>query len=59
MSYPDPIYTGEGGEASATLRPAGHEPELVHANGTRAHFLMTGERVEDDRRGGRRLLPPA
>ena len=44
MSYPDPVYTGEGGEASPTLRLAGHEPDLVYANGTRAHFLMTGDR---------------
>ncbi len=28
MSYPDPQYTGEGGEASATLRLAYLPPEL-------------------------------
>jgi mannose-6-phosphate isomerase-like protein (cupin superfamily) len=43
MSYPEPIYVGDGGEASATYRPADHEPELVYGNGTRAHYLMRGE----------------
>ena len=43
MSYPDPVYLGEGGEASATLRPAEAEPDLVYGNGTRAHYLMKGE----------------
>jgi mannose-6-phosphate isomerase-like protein (cupin superfamily) len=42
MSYPDPVYLGERGEASATLRTAGAAPDLVYGNGTRAHFLMTG-----------------
>ena len=43
MSYPDPVYLGEGGEASATLRPADAEPDLIYGNGTRAHYLMKGE----------------
>jgi mannose-6-phosphate isomerase-like protein (cupin superfamily) len=33
---------GDGGEPSASLRRADHEPEIVYANGTRTHFLMTG-----------------
>lgn len=40
MSYPDPIYLGEHGEASATFRAATAEPEVVYANDTRVHFLM-------------------
>jgi mannose-6-phosphate isomerase-like protein (cupin superfamily) len=42
LSYPEPVYLGEAGEASATYRPAGAAPDLVYGNGTRAHFLMTG-----------------
>jgi len=44
MSYPEPVYLGQGGEASATLRPADSDPELVYPNGTRCHYLMTGQR---------------
>lgn len=43
MSYPEPRYFGEAGEASATYRPNDHEPDLVYPNGTRAHYLATGE----------------
>ena len=43
MSYPDPVYLGGNGEASATLRPADAEPDLVYGDGTRAHYLMKGE----------------
>ena len=42
MSYPDPTYLGEGGEASATFRPADHAPELTYASGNTAHYLATG-----------------
>ena len=28
MTDPDPRYLGEGGERTATYRPAGHGPEL-------------------------------
>lgn len=43
VSYPEPRYLGDGGEASATLRAIGHEPELVYPSGTVAHFLATGK----------------
>jgi mannose-6-phosphate isomerase-like protein (cupin superfamily) len=44
VSYPDPVYFGESGEASATFRPADLEPEVVYTTGTaRGHFLATGE----------------
>jgi quercetin dioxygenase-like cupin family protein len=43
MSYPEPVYLGDGGERSAVLRPAGAEPELTYPNGgTRVHYLGTG-----------------
>ena len=43
MSYPEPVYLGEKGEASATYRPNDHEPELVYPNGTRGHYLARGD----------------
>ncbi len=39
--YPDPAYLGQDGEVSATLRPAGAEPELVYPNGTRVSYFAT------------------
>jgi mannose-6-phosphate isomerase-like protein (cupin superfamily) len=42
VSYPQPRYLGEGGEVSATYRPADHPPELTHASGGGAHYLATG-----------------
>jgi mannose-6-phosphate isomerase-like protein (cupin superfamily) len=42
MSYPQPRYLGNGGELTATYRPAGHDPELTYAGGTRVHYLATG-----------------
>jgi hypothetical protein len=42
MTYPDPNYLGEGGEASAIYRPAGHAPEVTYASGNTAHYLATG-----------------
>jgi mannose-6-phosphate isomerase-like protein (cupin superfamily) len=42
MTYPEPRYHGAAGEPSATLRPAGAPPDLVHANGTTVDYLATG-----------------
>ena len=42
MTYPDPRYTGDRGEVSATHRGAGPEPDLTYANGTTVHYLATG-----------------
>ncbi|MGH8969399.1 MAG: cupin domain-containing protein [Actinomycetes bacterium] len=42
MSYPEPRYHGDGGEATGSFRPAGHEPELVNSSGGGAHYLATG-----------------
>ena len=45
MSYPDPQYTGEGGEASATLRPASAPPEL-DGRTSMTSYLSTGESTD-------------
>ncbi len=42
MSYPEPVYLDESGEASATYRPTSHEPDLVYPNGIRVHYLAKG-----------------
>jgi len=42
MSYPDPVYLGENGEANAVLRPFAAPPELS-TNATAASYLSTGE----------------
>ncbi|MFN8195364.1 MAG: cupin domain-containing protein [Nocardioidaceae bacterium] len=42
MSYPAPLYDGEGGEVSAWVRPGDLEPELVYPNGNRVHYLARG-----------------
>jgi mannose-6-phosphate isomerase-like protein (cupin superfamily) len=43
MSYPEPRYFGDSGEASAALRPADHAPEIVYEKtGGSAHYLATG-----------------
>ncbi|HYN96382.1 MAG TPA: cupin domain-containing protein [Pilimelia sp.] len=42
MSYPEPRYLGEGGEVTATYRPAGQAPDLSYASGTTVHYLATG-----------------
>lgn len=42
MTYPDPTYMGEGGELTATHRPADSPPDWVYDNGTRVHYLARG-----------------
>lgn len=42
MSYPDPRYLGDAGEATAWVRPADAPPEVAYASGTRIHYLATG-----------------
>ena len=41
MSYPAPLYLGDGGELSAVLRTAGQAPELP-MTGASASYLATG-----------------
>jgi len=42
MTYPDPRYSGDTGEISASLRRATSEPNLVYATGTTVQYLATG-----------------
>jgi mannose-6-phosphate isomerase-like protein (cupin superfamily) len=42
MSYPPPLYTGDGGEANATLRVHTTAPDLDLAANGAAHYLATG-----------------
>jgi mannose-6-phosphate isomerase-like protein (cupin superfamily) len=42
MSYPEPTYLGETGEASAWYRPANTPAELPRRGGGAAHYLATG-----------------
>jgi mannose-6-phosphate isomerase-like protein (cupin superfamily) len=42
MSYPEPRYHGDRGEASATFRAAGAPPDLTYASGVTCDYLATG-----------------
>jgi mannose-6-phosphate isomerase-like protein (cupin superfamily) len=42
MSYPEPTYLGDGGEITATYRPAGRPPDLAYTSGSSVHYLATG-----------------
>lgn len=49
MSYPDPRYLGDGGEATAVLRPADRPPELTGLEpGSAVHYLATGATTGGD-----------
>jgi mannose-6-phosphate isomerase-like protein (cupin superfamily) len=41
MSYPEPRYLGETGEASATLRRTSAPSDVIYTNGTTADYLAT------------------
>jgi mannose-6-phosphate isomerase-like protein (cupin superfamily) len=43
MSYPEPRYRGDGGEAKARYRPDASMPELTYASGITVHYLATGK----------------
>jgi mannose-6-phosphate isomerase-like protein (cupin superfamily) len=43
MSYPPVLHDGVEGEVSAWVTPGEREPDLVHANGNRVHYVATGE----------------
>jgi mannose-6-phosphate isomerase-like protein (cupin superfamily) len=47
MSYPDPVYLGEGGEVSARLRTAETAPDIVYPNGTTVDYLSTGASTDE------------
>ena len=42
MSYPEPRYTGDTGEVSATFRRASQPAELRYPTGNAVHYLATG-----------------
>lgn len=43
MSYPDPRYLGETGEASTSFRPVDATPDLLNEKaGSSVHYLATG-----------------
>jgi mannose-6-phosphate isomerase-like protein (cupin superfamily) len=42
MSYPPPTYRGDGGETSATFRPASTPPQIRNQPGNDVHYLATG-----------------
>ena len=42
MRYPEPRYTGEKAEVSATYRPASEPPDLVFPSGNVVEYLATG-----------------
>ncbi|HYH35396.1 MAG TPA: cupin domain-containing protein [Nocardioides sp.] len=44
-NYPEDVYHGEGGEASAWLRPVTTEPELRFVNGGTCEYLATGDQT--------------
>ena len=46
MSYPEPQYHGDGGEVAARRREVGHEPDYTYRNGTRVHYLATGDSTD-------------
>ena len=42
MTYPDPRYVGDTGEATASYRPSDAPPDLVYTSGDAVHYLATG-----------------
>jgi quercetin dioxygenase-like cupin family protein len=48
MSYPPARYSGEGGEASARIRPHDAAPDVVHVSGGSVDYLATGESTGGD-----------
>ncbi len=42
MSYPEPRYTGDSGEVSASIRAGEATPNLTYPSGTRVHYLASG-----------------
>lgn len=43
MSYPDPVYRGDGGEVSARYRPHTAPPDFTYKSGNTVHYLATGD----------------
>lgn len=48
LPYPEPRYTAEEGEVSATRRPAKTPPDLAYPNGVKVDYLATGATTGGD-----------
>nr|WP_211239672.1 cupin domain-containing protein [Jiangella gansuensis] len=49
LSYPESRYHGDGGEVSATFRPAGQRPDLTYpSSGVTIDYLATGASSDGD-----------
>nr|WP_203432715.1 cupin domain-containing protein [Jiangella asiatica] len=49
LRYPEPRYHGDGGEVSATYRPAGQRPDLTYpSSGVTIDYLATGASSDGD-----------
>jgi quercetin dioxygenase-like cupin family protein len=48
MSYPEPRYFGDTGEASASYRPNGREPELTYPSGVTVDYLAVGASTDGE-----------
>jgi quercetin dioxygenase-like cupin family protein len=48
VSYPPVRYTGDGGEASAFVRPHDAPPDVVPAGGGGVHYLAKGDATAGD-----------
>ena len=46
MWYPEPVYTGDGGEVTAAYRPATTAPEVALGPGSWLHYLATGRTTD-------------
>jgi len=48
MSYPEPRYFADTGEASASYRPNGREPELTYPSGVTVDYLAVGASTDGE-----------
>ena len=48
MSYPEPRYLGDTGEASASYRPNGREHELTYPSGVTVDYLAVGASTDGE-----------
>jgi quercetin dioxygenase-like cupin family protein len=48
MSYPEPKYLGETGEANAELRSAAQPPEITYKTGGDVRYLATGASTDGE-----------
>lgn len=48
MSYPEPRYSGNTGQVSASFRPRNHAPELSYPAGSEVHYHATGAATDGE-----------